>query len=68
MGAAPMDGLIFKGKLAIYSIWGAHAYYDDASQPSLKDWAASSKASDSVMRVKRLILSTQVLLENSQLA
>ncbi|MCD6190359.1 MAG: DUF3373 family protein, partial [Sulfurimonas sp.] len=52
MGAAPMDGLIFKGKLAIYSIWGAHAYYDDASQPSLKDWAASSKASDSVMRVK----------------
>ena len=52
MGAAPMDGLIFKGKLAIYSIWGAHAYYDDGSQPSLKDWASSSKASDSIMRIK----------------
>jgi len=52
MAASPMDGLIFKGKLAIYSIWGAHAYYSGVSQPSLKDWAASSKATDTVMRVK----------------
>jgi hypothetical protein len=49
MAAAPMEGLIFKGKLAIYSTWGAHVY--DAS-PGLKDWSVSSKATDTVMRVK----------------
>jgi hypothetical protein len=52
MASSPMKDLLFKGKLAIYSIWGAHAYYDTATQPSLKDWAASSKATDTVMRVK----------------
>jgi hypothetical protein len=52
MAASPMQDLIFQGKLAIYSIWGAHAYYDTSSQPSLKDWSASSKATDTVMRVK----------------
>lgn len=52
MGSAPVKGLTFQGKLAIYSLWGGHAYYDDASQPSLKDWSASSKATDTVMRVK----------------
>ena len=51
MASSPMQGLTFKGKLAIYSMWGAHAY-EDESQPSLKDWAASSKATDTVMRVK----------------
>ena len=49
MSAAPMDGLMFKGKLAIYSVWGAHLYVDDAP---LKDWSASSKPSDTVMRLK----------------
>ena len=49
MAAAPMDGLIFKGRLAIYSTWGSHLYVND---PALKDWSASSKASDTVMRVK----------------
>ena len=49
MAAAPMSGLMFKGKLAIYSTWGSHLYVDDAP---LKDWSASSKASDTVMRVK----------------
>ena len=49
MGAAPMEGLIFKGKLAIYSTWGAHLYDESAG---FKDWSASSKASDTVMRVK----------------
>ena len=52
MAAAPMKNLTFRGKLAVYSIWGAHAYYDSSSQPSLKDWAASSKATDTVMRIK----------------
>ncbi|WP_428737244.1 DUF3373 family protein [Sulfurimonas sp.] len=52
MAAAPMKNLTFRGKLAVYSIWGAHAYYDSSSQPSLKDWSASSKATDTVMRIK----------------
>jgi len=49
MKSAPIDGLIFSGKLAIYSTWGSHLYVTDAP---LKDWSASSKAADSVMRVK----------------
>ncbi len=49
MAAAPMEGLIFKGKLAIYSTWGSHLYVEDKG---LKDWSASSKATDTVMRVK----------------
>jgi hypothetical protein len=49
MAAAPMEGLIFKGRLAIYGIWGAHLYYDEKG---LKDWSGSSKPADSVMRVK----------------
>ena len=49
MASSPMDGLIFKGKLAVYSTWGSHLYVDDAPN---KDWSASSKASDTVLRVK----------------
>ncbi|MEA3369726.1 MAG: DUF3373 family protein, partial [Campylobacterota bacterium] len=49
MSAAPMNGLIFKGKLAIYSTWGAHVYDESAG---LKDWSASSRATDTLMRVK----------------
>ncbi len=49
MAAAPMEGLIFKGRLAIYSMWGAHLYVDDNG---LKDWSGSSKPTDTVMRVK----------------
>ncbi|MCD6172958.1 MAG: DUF3373 family protein [Sulfurimonas sp.] len=49
MAASPMDGLIFSGKLAIYSTWGSHLYVDDAP---LKNWSGSSKPSDTVMRVK----------------
>jgi hypothetical protein len=54
MAAAPVEGLTFKGKLAVYSIWGAERYYD-ISKPGngpFKSWGASSKASDTVMRVK----------------
>jgi len=59
MAAAPMEGLIFKGKLAIYSTWGAHIYDESAG---LKDWSASSKATDTVMRVKEayFVYSTDV--------
>ena len=49
MGASPMDGLTFKGNLAVYSTWGSHLYVDD---DPLKDWAASSKPADTVMRIK----------------
>jgi len=49
MASSPISGLTFKGKLAIYSTWGSHLYVDD---PALKDWAASSKPADTVMRVK----------------
>ncbi|MEA2092214.1 MAG: DUF3373 family protein, partial [Campylobacterota bacterium] len=49
MKSAPMDGLMFMGKLAIYSTWGSHLYVTDAP---LKDWSGSSKPADSVMRVK----------------
>ncbi len=49
MGASPMKGLTFQGKLAVYSVWGSHLYVTD---DPLKDWAGSSKAADTVMRVK----------------
>ena len=50
MKSSPMDGLTFSGKLAIYSLWGAHLYHDEDG--AFKSWAGSSKASDTVMRVK----------------
>jgi hypothetical protein len=49
MAAAPIDGLMFKGRLAIYSTWGAHIFDESAG---LKDWSASSRATDTVMRIK----------------
>jgi len=49
MASVPMKGLSFKGKLAIYSTWGAHLF-DNSN--GLKDWAASSKPTDTLMRVK----------------
>ncbi len=49
MAASPMDGLTFQGKLAVYSTWGSHIFVEDAP---LKDWSASSKATDTVMRIK----------------
>lgn len=50
LSASPMKGLVFKGKLAIYSTWGSKLYhYEDTG---LKDWSASSKPSDTVMRLK----------------
>jgi hypothetical protein len=50
MAAAPVEGLTFKGKLAVYSIWGAERYH--LPDNPFKSWSASSKASDTVMRVK----------------
>lgn len=49
MVSSPMKGLMFKGRLAIYSSWGAKLYVDD---DPLKDWAGSSRPSDTVMRIR----------------
>ncbi len=49
MAAAPVDGLIFKGQLAVNAIWGAHVYDESTG---LKDWSASSKATDTVARIR----------------
>jgi hypothetical protein len=49
MAAAPVEGLIFKGKLAIYGSWGSHLFAEDSG---VKDWSASSTVGDTVMRVK----------------
>ncbi|MEA3314916.1 MAG: DUF3373 family protein [Campylobacterota bacterium] len=49
MASAPTDNLTFRGKLAIYSIWGAHLIHEDKGT---KDWSGSSKPSNSIMRIK----------------
>lgn len=49
MKSSPMNGLTFSGKLAVYDVWGSELYVSDAP---LKEWSASSKAADTVMRVK----------------
>jgi len=49
MASSPKKGLMFKGKLAIYSTWGSHLFVEDSP---LKDWSASSKPGDTIMRIK----------------
>nr|WP_321267212.1 DUF3373 family protein [uncultured Sulfurimonas sp.] len=49
MKSSPMDGLVFVGKLGVYSTWGSELF-ESASEA--KDWSASSRASDTVMRIK----------------
>ncbi|NOZ90895.1 MAG: DUF3373 family protein [Epsilonproteobacteria bacterium] len=51
MKSAPTDTLTFYGQLAAYYIWGAHLNGDE--DPSFKSWSASSKASDTLFRVRR---------------
>jgi len=50
MKSSPMSGLTFNGKLAVYSLWGAELYDDGGA--GYKSWAGSSKATDTVMRIK----------------
>jgi hypothetical protein len=59
MAAAPTEGLIFKGKLAIYGSWGSHLFAEDSG---VKDWSASSTVGDTAMRVKEayFVYSTDV--------
>jgi len=51
MKSSPMDKLTFSGQLAAYGVWGGHAYgFEDAS---LKGWSSSSKASDTLFRIRQ---------------
>ena len=50
MASAPTDKILFRGQLASYSTWGAHLFGD--TDPSFKSWSASSKASDTIFRVR----------------
>jgi len=51
MKSAPSEKLTFTGQLAAYGVWGGHAYgFED---PSLKGWSSSSKASDTLFRIRQ---------------
>ncbi len=50
MKSSPVKGLTFTGQLAAYALWGSHVYEED---PTLKGWSASSKASDTLLRVRQ---------------
>ncbi len=50
MKSSPMDKLTFTGQLAAYALWGSHVYEED---PSLKGWSASSKAGDTLLRIRQ---------------
>ncbi len=51
MKSSPVDALSFQGELAAYYIWGAHLFASD--DPSFKSWAGSSRASDTLLRVRK---------------
>ncbi len=51
MKSSPVEGLTFTGQLAAYGVWGGHAYgFED---PTLKGWSSSSKASDTLLRIRQ---------------
>ena len=51
MKSSPVDKLTFTGQIAAYSVWGGHAYgFED---PTLKGWGVSSKASDTLFRIRQ---------------
>jgi len=51
MKSSPVDKLTFTGQLAAYGVWGGHAYgFED---PTLKGWSSSSKASDTLFRIRQ---------------
>ncbi len=50
MKSSPMDKLTFTGQLAAYALWGSHVYEEDSS---LKGWSASSKAGDTLLRIRQ---------------
>jgi len=50
MKAQPMEKLTFNGQLAMYGIWGGELYAED---PALKGWSGSSKADDTLFRLRQ---------------
>lgn len=53
MAAAPAKNVMFKGKLAVYNTWGSGMVVDYAgNDKGIKDWSASSKATDTITRIK----------------
>jgi len=51
MKSSPIDKLTFNGQLAAYGVWGGHAYgFEDST---LKGWSSSSKASDTLLRIRQ---------------
>jgi hypothetical protein len=51
MKSKPTDSLSFQGQIASYYTWGTHLFHDHDNP--FKSWAASSKASDTIFRVRR---------------
>ncbi|NEW61734.1 DUF3373 family protein [Sulfurovum sp. bin170] len=51
MKSKPTDKLSFQGQIAAYYTWGAHLF--DSHDAPLKSWSGSSKASDTIFRVRR---------------
>ncbi len=51
MKSSPMDKLTFTGQLAAYGFWGGHA--NGFEDPTLKGWSVSSKASDTLFRIRQ---------------
>jgi hypothetical protein len=50
MKSSPVKKLTFTGQLAAYALWGAHVYEEDKT---LKGWSASSKAGDTLLRIRQ---------------
>ncbi len=51
MKSSPVKKLTFTGQIAAYYIWGAHLFANEDS--TFKTWAASSKPSDTLFRVRQ---------------
>jgi len=51
MKSSPVAGLTFTGQLAAYGVWGGHPY--GMEHTALKGWSSSSKASDTLFRIRQ---------------
>ena len=51
MKSKPTDNLSFQGQIAAYYTWGAHLF--ESHDAPMKGWAGSSKATDTLFRVRR---------------
>ncbi len=54
MKAQPVKNITFNGELVAYGVWGSHVYEDDST---LKGWSASSKPTDTLLRVRKAYFS-----------